>query len=191
MLILAVIDQSELIIKTNSTEAPTTNLSVFNIEKHNKSILHDLRNQIDHPKDKNKLKSEINAYSTNEHGRQAIVVFDGFKPVGYVEIKLSETPPDEAKTTENLNSYAELARIGVLSEINGANFRKKGIGRKLMEEAEGFAFNNGKKGLWLEYKDNNPNAEPFYNKMGYKIISRFTDSIGVKRTLVKKEITTS
>lgn len=163
-------------------------LTTFSVEKHNKSILRDLRKQIDHPINENKLESELELYSNKEGGREALVVSEGFKPIGYVEIKLSESPPEEAIITEDLSGYAELARIGVLKETDGVELRKKGVGRRLMEEAEKLVLSKGKKGLWLEYRNDNPNAKPFYEKMGYVVVNEFTDSQETKRILVKKDI---
>ena len=60
------------------------------------------------------------------------------------------------------------------------NFRRKGIGRKLMAELEKWAHNRGAKEIFLEMRTTNEEAKPLYKSLGYQVISTRKNYYGPK-----------
>lgn len=54
--------------------------------------------------------------------------------------------------------------------------RRRGLGRQLLGTAEGFAKQNGKRGLFLDTLDFQ--AKPFYEKLGFAVIGKIEDAAG-------------
>lgn len=50
-------------------------------------------------------------------------------------------------------------------------FRRKGVGRKIMEKLEHWAIERGAKEIFLEMRTTNIEAKPLYEALGYQVIS--------------------
>ncbi len=145
-------------------------LKTSTVTPENKDKLSELRSRIDKDKSKEKLVHEAEKYAEGE-GRVAFISEQEGTTTGFVEIILDEELPVGASEISNLNELAHLARIGVTEEYRG-----RGIGKKLLAEAEEWAKQEGKKGMWLDYLTTNDRAQHLYASAGYKDVAEFTDT---------------
>ena len=136
-------------------------------ENANKFI--ELRSRIDNDKSIQKLSLEAEKYVKGE-SRIAFISQQGDIPTGFVEIMEEDELPIGAPEFNDLRDYAHLARIGVIEEYRG-----RGIGKKLLAEAEDWAKQQGKKGVWLDYLTVNEEAKHLYSSFGYKDACEFID----------------
>jgi ribosomal protein S18 acetylase RimI-like enzyme len=65
-------------------------------------------------------------------------------------------------------------RGGVDNLLVDASHRQRGLGRKLMEDAEAFYRNEALHGMQLAVNAENAVARSLYDSMGYRIIDRYT-----------------
>ena len=70
----------------------------------------------------------------------------------------------QIRLKKNWNKYAFIEDIAV-----SKNYRKNGVGTKLIEKAIEWAKSKNLPGLMLETQDNNLSACRFYNKLGFQI----------------------
>jgi GNAT superfamily N-acetyltransferase len=116
-----------------TNETLVGNLIILDLNRDNKGELTGLRKEIDGVDDI-KLLGEVEKYGDCLAGRKAFIAVIGFKPAGYVEVKLQENPPDNLETSQAITAFAHLARIGVIPE-----FRGKGVATDLIDSAEVWA----------------------------------------------------
>ena len=136
----------------------------------NASNLVELRLSIDANKTEEKLKREAEKFTTKE-GYKAFLSKQGEVFTGYVQVILKEDHLHEgAPHIEGLEELAHLARIGVISELQG-----QGIGPGLLAKAEEWAKEHGRKGMWLGYLVSNEPALKLYARSGYKDVVEFMD----------------
>lgn len=139
------------------------------ITSENANLLFEARVAVDHPTDLEKVRNEVKKYATRED-RAAYVVCDGDVAVGYVECKLGDDLPAEAPAIEGLQNIGYVARIGVRKE-----YRSKGIGKQLLNQAERWLQAEGKSGACLGYHSKNPPAGILYSHSGYQNVAVFKD----------------
>jgi len=84
--------------------------------------------------------------------------------LGAVSIRIYETPPDPA--------MVPLRRGHVEMLVVSAPHRRRGLGRRLMDEAAGWARRQGAAELVLTAWAGNAAAEAFYQRLGYSVLSR-------------------
>jgi ribosomal protein S18 acetylase RimI-like enzyme len=83
---------------------------------------------------------------------------------GIVSVRVYETPPDPA--------MVPLRRGHVEMLVVTATQRRRGIGARLMEEVATWARRQGASELVLTVWDGNDEAEAFYERLGYRALSR-------------------
>lgn len=76
---------------------------------------------------------------------------------GYIKINMND-----AQTEDLGNEALEIERIYIKS-----NFKRKGLGKYLINKAYEVAIENNKTVIWLGVWEKNKNAIAFYNKMGF------------------------
>lgn len=84
----------------------------------------------------------------------SLLAFENEKPVGYLLAGFS--PPE-----------SELYRIAVLPEA-----RRRGYGRRLLDELFRSAAERGVFAIWLEVRESNRAAETLYLSAGFRVVSR-------------------
>jgi ribosomal-protein-alanine N-acetyltransferase len=90
--------------------------------------------------------------------------------------------------------YAGIALAGDVADIHNIavipSHRKEGIASHLLDELEAWALEKGVVGLMLEIREGNTEAQPLYEKRGYKIISRRDNyyATGVHALIMRKEV---
>jgi ribosomal protein S18 acetylase RimI-like enzyme len=91
--------------------------------------------------------------------RSILVAEDGKHLLGYVEIRYGKTPPEPLsdKVVPEINTLYVLER-----------FLGKGIGYKLLIEAENLIKNKGYSGVWLDAFCENHRALTFYERQNFK-----------------------
>jgi diamine N-acetyltransferase len=95
-------------------------------------------------------------------------LFLGPELAGY--LKVNDAP---AQSDLNDPHSLEVERIYVRSPHKG-----KGLGRRLMEHAEGLARERGRAALWLGVWEKNTEAISFYGKLGFRQTGRHTFRMG-------------
>lgn len=100
------------------------------------------------------LKREVNS-----PGSDFFIIKDGQEAIGYMK-----TNAGKAQTEPRSDDWMEIERIYVDHRYQG-----KGLGMRLMAEAEELARSSGKKGLWLGVWDQNKGALGFYEGMNFTI----------------------
>lgn len=141
-----------------------------------------LRLKTDEDCDLVKLDREVQKY-IEDNDRIAFISREGDVVIGFVEAKLTDELPAGSPPIDGISDFAELARIGVLSE-----YRRKGIAKQLMQRAEEWARQSGKYGMWLDYLVTNESAANLYENNGYAVAAEFMDpkknkmrKVGVKK----------
>lgn len=98
----------------------------------------------------------------HEPGRTFVLATLGFGLVGFAEILFERQPSPIAGI-----QGAELVRLYVQPRWQG-----KGIGRKLIGQAEALARQAGAGALWLTVWEKNTRALGFYDRLGYSDVGR-------------------
>jgi len=83
--------------------------------------------------------------------------------LGAVSVRIYETPPDPA--------MVPLRRGHVEMLVVGEPHRRRGLGRRLMQEAADWARRQGAAELVLTVWSGNVAAEAFYQRLGYRVLS--------------------
>jgi ribosomal protein S18 acetylase RimI-like enzyme len=83
---------------------------------------------------------------------------------GFAAVRLYETPPDPA--------MVPLRRGHVETLVVGRTHRRKGVGSRLMAEVTAWARRQGAAELVLTVWAGNHEAEMFYERLGYGVLSR-------------------
>ncbi|HVU49613.1 MAG TPA: GNAT family N-acetyltransferase [Polyangia bacterium] len=86
------------------------------------------------------------------------------RPVGVVSVRVYETPPDPA--------MVPLRRGHVEMLVVSAAHRRRGVGKALMDEVASWARRQGAAELVLTVWAGNAAAEAFYDRLGYRALSR-------------------
>jgi ribosomal protein S18 acetylase RimI-like enzyme len=86
------------------------------------------------------------------------------RPVGVVSVRVYETPPDPA--------MVPLRRGHVEMLVVSAAHRRRGLGKALMDEVASWARRQGAAELVLTVWAGNRAAEAFYDRLGYRELSR-------------------
>lgn len=104
--------------------------------------------------------------------RKYLVALEGGKVVGYAGIALA-------------GEVADIHNIAVIP-----SYRKQGIASHLLDELEAWALKKGVVALMLEIREGNTEAQPLYEKRGYKIISRRDNyyATGIHALIMRKEV---
>jgi ribosomal protein S18 acetylase RimI-like enzyme len=84
--------------------------------------------------------------------------------VGIVSVRIYETPPDPAMVPRR-RGHVEMLVVS-------AAHRRRGLGARLMEEVAAWARRQGAAELVLTVWDGNRAAEAFYERLGYRALSR-------------------
>jgi ribosomal-protein-alanine N-acetyltransferase len=90
--------------------------------------------------------------------------------------------------------YAGIALAGDVADIHNIaviySHRKKGIASHLLDDLELWALEKGVTALMLEIREGNTEAQPLYEKRGYKVISRRDNyyATGVHALIMRKEV---
>ncbi|MBU3923457.1 MAG: GNAT family N-acetyltransferase [Nanoarchaeota archaeon] len=93
-----------------------------------------------------------------------ILACDGEKIVGYLLFGIYDEEEGVEKFID-LENYASVLWIAILPE-----YRKTGLGSRLLDEAEKYAEEFGKKGVWLGCREG---VLEFYGKNGYENVGNF------------------
>ncbi|MFM7874942.1 MAG: ribosomal protein S18-alanine N-acetyltransferase, partial [Actinomycetota bacterium] len=104
--------------------------------------------------------------------RQYLVALENGKIVGYAGIAIA-------------GDVADIHNIAVIP-----SHRKQGIASHLLDELEAWALEKGVVALMLEIREGNTEAQPLYEKRGYKIISRRDNyyATGIHALIMRKEV---
>jgi ribosomal protein S18 acetylase RimI-like enzyme len=86
------------------------------------------------------------------------------RPVGIVSVRVYETPPDPA--------MVPLRRGHVEMLVVSAAHRRHGVGQALMQEVASWARRQGAAEIVLTVWAGNEAAEAFYDRLGYRALSR-------------------
>ncbi len=90
--------------------------------------------------------------------------------------------------------YAGIALAGDVADIHNIavipSRRKKGIASHLLDELEAWALTKKVEALMLEIREGNLEAQPLYEKRGYKVISRRDNyyARGIHALIMRKEV---
>jgi ribosomal protein S18 acetylase RimI-like enzyme len=84
--------------------------------------------------------------------------------VGIVSVRIYETPPDPAMVPRR-RGHVEMLVVSVAH-------RRRGVGARLMEEVAIWARRQGAAELVLTVWAGNRSAEAFYERLGYRVLSR-------------------
>jgi ribosomal protein S18 acetylase RimI-like enzyme len=84
--------------------------------------------------------------------------------VGIVSVRIYETPPDPAMVPRR-RGHVEMLVVS-------AAHRRRGVGARLMEEVAAWARRQGAAELVLTVWEGNRAAEAFYERLGYRALSR-------------------
>ncbi len=118
-------------------------------------------------------------YLESKKKKRILVAEEDGKLIGFSGIKGEDL---EENVSEMLNkNYVLVTWIAFIPE-----YRKKGLGSKILKECEKYAVRWEKRGIWLGCKDD---VIPFYEKNGYKSKGTFINEKGKKENLMVKEIT--
>lgn len=139
------------------------------ITEANVNLIFEARIAIDCPADLERVRKEVKKYAAGEN-RAAYVICEGDTAVGYVECKLDDDLPAGAPLIEGLENIGYVARIGVRKEYRG-----RGIGKQLLNQAECWLQSKGKSGACLGYHSKNTPASILYSHSGYQDVAVFKD----------------
>ena len=112
----------------------------------------DLQAYLDKAYDPEKLKEELST-----EGSTFYFLYDGDELAGYMKFNVA-TALTEDRGADSL----EVERIYIRPD-----FKRKGLGRFLIDKAIGIARTQGKELIWLGVWEHNVNAIAFYEKMGF------------------------
>lgn len=132
---------------------------IYNLNTELFLVLNNLRDDIYNPVGFPKIfiKSMINSLNSDY-----IVIEDDDKIIGYLLIEKRESP---YKTYESFkeDEFAYIYEVVILPE-----YRLKGYGKYLIEEAQKWAKERNLKSIELNVLSNNYNAMAFYEKVGFE-----------------------
>lgn len=118
-------------------------------------------------------------YLESKKKKRLLVAEESGRLIGFSGIKGEDL---EENVLETLNkNYALITWIAFIPE-----YRKKGLGSKMLKECEKYALKWEKKSIWLGCKDD---LISFYEKNGYKTKGTFINDKGKKENLMVKELT--
>lgn len=140
------------------------------ITPENALVLAQLRLEINNDKTPDELKAEADTYATDPN-RKALISMEGETPTGFVEMMAESDDVHQDAPEISVQDFAHIVRIAVAEE-----HRKKGIGTALLHQADQWAIEQGKKGIWLDYLAANDKARTLYEKSGYKDAAEFVDT---------------
>lgn len=103
----------------------------------------------------------------NSNNANVIVTMAGNKEVGFAVMKY-------------FDSEARLNLFGVHS-----NYRRKGIGTRMLKWLEETVLTNGTDIIYLETRLNNQTARDFYKSLGYKVIQRIPGYYKGRETAIR------
>lgn len=98
------------------------------------------------------------------HGGAVILAEIGGEPAGFLAWRVEE---DEPYVRDDLIRHAEIAELYV-----DERFRRSGVGRALMQEAERMIREQKLPRLFIGLLDGNDTAEATYREMGYRAYAR-------------------
>ena len=136
----------------------------------NAQILTDLRLRIGNDKTPEELVRKAHKFATDPN-RKAIISMEGDVPTGFVEMMIESSDLHQDSPAIDLEGLAHIVRIAVVEQ-----YRRRGIGEALMNQADEWAKTHGKKGIWLDYLAANEKAGKLYEKLGYKDAVEFVDT---------------
>lgn len=151
-------------IQTLENETSLEPIEILAVTERQAADLVMLRTLIDGKK-KN-LEKEARKFAEGLNGL-AYIAEKGGKPVGYVEINLVEKLEE---VDIDLSQFCHLSRVGVLDE-----YRKQGIGKKLLALADYYAKQNKRLGIWLDFLSDRSDLQEFYEGRGYRMVTEFSD----------------
>lgn len=99
-----------------------------------------------------------------------------------------------AHETGKIVGYAGIALAGEVADIHNIavipSHRKQGIASHLLDELEAWAQAKKVEALMLEIREGNLEAQPLYEKRGYKVISRRDNyyARGIHALIMRKEV---
>lgn len=140
------------------------------ITSENADVLAQLRLEINHDKAPEDLQAEAEMYASNP-GMKAYISVEDSVPTGYIELLAEDNELHSDAPEINTENLAHIARIAVAEE-----HRNKGIGKALLAQAEQWAIEQGKEGVWLDYLADNEGARKLYESAGYKDVAEFVDT---------------
>lgn len=134
----------------------------------------DLAQYLDHSYSEAQLKQEL----TNPNSAFYFILVAGVL-AGYLKINVSS-----AQTEQMGDEALEVQRIYILPE-----FKRQGLGQKLIAQAITVAKKLSKQAIWLGVWENNPDALAFYDRMGFKQIGDHVFNLGdsPQRDLILKK----
>jgi ribosomal protein S18 acetylase RimI-like enzyme len=106
-----------------------------------------------------KVKSKIYKYLTKRE-KVLLVAKDKKKLIGYTFVDFSDDDPKTKKLVKDSTEYTSIAWVGV-----DENYRKKGVGARLLRKAEKITKKWKRKGMVLDCRKA---VIPFYEKSGFK-----------------------
>ena len=95
---------------------------------------------------------------------QALVALAGERPVGFLSVRIYDTPTDP--------SVVPRRRGHVETLVVSAGHRRRGLGRQLLTEASRWARAQGAVEMVLTTWAGNTAADAFYERLGYRVLSR-------------------
>lgn len=145
--------------------------------------LKDKENWIKLAKDADNRNSEwaiqkFKSYVATKKRKKIIVYENNNKLIGFIGLKGEDIKENVPKTFNE--DYVLITWIAVLPD-----FRKLGLGSKLLAKCERYARKLGKRGIWLGCRDK---VIPFYQKNGYKQKGTFINEKGKEENLMVKEL---
>ncbi len=99
-----------------------------------------------------------------------------------------------AQENGKIIGYAGIALAGDVADIHNIavipSHRKRGIASQLLDELEAWALAKKVEALMLEIREGNIEAQPLYEKRGYKVISRRDNyyARGIHALIMRKEV---
>lgn len=144
---------------------------IFQVTPDKAFLLFQARFVIDGPfEDREGLWKEAKKFATREDHVAYVFMKEG-APVGYVEVKLHEDQaPTGSPPLPILNSLGHIARVGVHQD-----YRRGGIGTRLLAAAENWLVSANSPGMWLCYLTENEPAAITYTKFGFGDFVEFKD----------------
>lgn len=129
-------------------------------------------------RDRSWAEEKFETYVGSRKKKRIVVSEENGELIGFVGIKGENIK--ENVSLELNNDYCVVNWIAVLPD-----FRKAGIGSKLLNECEKYARKWGKKGIWLGCQ---VKTMPFYERNGYKLDGEFVNIKGKKENLMEKRL---
>lgn len=129
-------------------------------------------------RDKEWAEQKFESYINSKDKKRLLVVEENGNLVGFSGIK-GENLGENVSVALN-NDYALITWVALIPE-----YRKKGIGSKILRECDKYAVKWNKKGIWTGCRDK---VIPFYEKSGFIKSGTFINDKGQIENLMVKEI---